>query len=326
MKSMNELIADKAFLSKIMENLMLVRKFEERVYTLFGQGKVYGTTHLGVGEEATGIGSTLALKAEDYMLATHRGHGQAIGKGVDVNAAMAEIMAKEAGVNHGRGGSMHIADIEKGVLGANGILGASGPIGCGAGLYIQMKNIPDRVVAVFFGDGASNEGAMHEAMNLAATWKLPVMFICINNTYGMSMPLAKVVNDTDLTKRAIPYGIKSYEVDGNDVLAVYQTVSAAREYVVTAKEPVFIVEHTYRTSGHSKSDGNLYRSKEEIAWWKERNPVARFTSVLLENGFTKEEIDAIDRKTDKAVEDAVAYAESCEEPALPDIEAAVYAP
>ena len=325
MRDMSELLADKAFLGDTMERLMIVRKFEERVFVLFGQGKVHGTTHLGIGEEATGVGTTAALKPEDYMLATHRGHGEAIGKGVDINAAMAEILARETGTNHGRGGSMHIADFDKGVLGANGILGASTPIACGAGLYIKMKNIPDRVVTVFFGDGSSNEGAVHESMNLAATWKLPVMFVLINNTYGMSTPLSRVVNDTDLTKRAIPFNMKSFEVDGNDVLAVYQTVSEAREYILKNEAPVLIVEHTYRTSGHSKSDGNQYRTKEEIAWWKERNPVARFEKVMLKHGFTQQEIDAIDKKTDKAIDDAVEYAESCPIPEVKDLEAAVYA-
>ncbi len=309
-----------------MEALMVSRKFEERVFTLFAQGKVYGTTHLGVGEEATAIGSTFALKEGDYMLATHRGHAQAIGKGIDPKAVMAEILAKETGVNRGRGGSMHIADVEKGVLGANGILGASGPIACGAGLYIKMKAIPDRVVAVFFGDGATNQGAMHEAMNLASTWKLPVLFICINNQYGMSMPLSRSVNEVDLTKRAIPFAMKSYEVDGNDVLAVFETVRQARAYALEHSEPVFIVEHTYRTSGHSKSDGNLYRTKEEIAWWKERNPIARFTEVLLDKGFSQADIEAMDQKTNQIIDEAVDYAEACPDPFIEDIEAAAYAP
>lgn len=325
MKDIGQLLEDKTFLSSTMEHLMLVRKFEERVFKLFGQGKVHGTTHLGIGEEATGVGTTFALKEEDYMLATHRGHGQAIGKGVDINSMMAEILAKEPGTNRGRGGSMHIADIKKGILGANGILGASAPLACGAALAIKLKKIPDRIVTAFFGDGSMNEGAIHEALNLAAAWKLPVMFVCINNLYGMSTPLTKVVKDTDLTKRAIPFGIKSYEVDGNDVLAVYQTVSEAREYILDHEEPVFIVENTYRTSGHSKSDGNQYRTKEEIAKWKAVNPVARFTKVMLENGFTQQEIDELDSKTDKIIDDATVYAQNCPQPVLSKIEAAVYA-
>ena len=319
------LLADHPFCLRTLENLMLVRKFEERVFVLFGQGKVHGTAHLCVGEEATGIGTTFALGPDDYMLASHRGHGQAIGKGIPINDIMAEILAKDAGVNHGRGGSMHIADIRHGILGANGIMAASGPIACGAALYIRMNDIPDRIVAFFFGDGSSNLGAIHESMNLAAVWKLPVMFVLTNNGYGMGTALQKVANDTDLTKRAIPFAMKSYEVDGNDVLEVYRVVREARAYMVENGAPVLIVEHTYRTSGHSKSDGNRYRTKEEIAEWKAKNPVIRFINQLLENGYAQSEIDEIDRITSETIESAVDYAIACPEPEISDFEAAAYA-
>jgi pyruvate dehydrogenase E1 component alpha subunit len=159
-----------------------------------------------------------------------------------------------------------------------------------------------------------NEGAVHEAMNLAATWRLPVLFICTNNGYGMSTPVSRVVNDPDLTKRGYPVGIRSSEVDGNDVLAVYGAVKEAREYILREQSPAFIVEHTYRTSGHSKSDGNQYRTKDEIAEWKSKNPVIRFTRVMLDNGFTKEDVDAIDAETTRTIEEAVAYAEACPNP------------
>ena len=257
------LLQDKELCRSLMLRMMLVNKFEETALSLFSQGLVHGTMHPGIGEEATAVGTTAALNKEDYMLTTHRSHGQTIGKGVDINAMMAELLGRETGTNRGRGGSMHICDFDNGVLGANGILAANGPIACGAALTIKLKNIPDRVAVCFFGDGAANEGAMHEAMNLAAEWKLPVLFVLTNNTYGMSMPLEKAVNETDLTKRAIPYGMKSYECDGNDVLAVYQTVLDARAYALE-NGPVLIVEHTYRTAGHSKSDRNLYRTEEEI--------------------------------------------------------------
>ncbi len=315
----------KELMTNLMEMMQIVRKFEERVQSLFSKGLVHGTTHLGIGEEATGTGSMMAIKENDYLLATHRGHGQALAKGVDVKDAMAEILARQAGTNNGLGGSMHIADFDKNVLGANGILGAAAPIACGVAQSIRMKKVADTIVAVFIGDGATNEGAFHEAMNLAAVWKLPVMFICTNNSYGMSTPLASVANDTDLTKRAIPYNMKSYEVDGNDVLAVYDTVTEARKYMIANEEPVFIVEHTYRTSGHSKSDGNLYRTKEEIELWRQNNPVIRFSKVMLENGFTQQEVDDIDKKTTDIIEEATTYALSCEEPAMYDIEKAVYA-
>ena len=245
--------------------------------------------------------------------------------GIPIREIMAEILAKETGVNHGRGGSMHIADINHGVLGANGIMGASGPIACGAGLYFKLKHIPDRVVTFFFGDGSSNLGALHESMNLAAAWNLPVMFVLTNNSYGMGTALSKVVNETDLTKRAVPFAMKSFEVDGNDVLEVYRTVSEARSYVIEKKAPVLIVEHTYRTCGHSKSDGNLYRTKEEIAEWKAKNPVIRFTGQLLENEYTQDEIDIIDNETSGIIDDAVEYALDCPDPVIEDYETATYA-
>ncbi len=318
------ILKDEVLLCRMMERMMLVRKFEEKVQSLFAQGFVHGTTHLGIGEEATGVGTTFALYNEDYMLATHRGHGQAIGKGGDVNKMMAEILAKDAGPCHGRGGSMHIAEFEKGILGANGIVGANAPLACGAAFTCRKKHL-DRVCVAFLGDGAANEGAVHESMNLAAAWKLPVIFALVNNTYGMSTPLRKAVNDTDLTKRAIPYGMKCIEVDGNDVLAVYEAACEARAYVV-AEGPVLLVEHTYRISGHSKSDGNLYRTKEEIALWKARCPIKRFAAVLIKKGiFSEADIAAMDARTTEQIERAVEFAKACPEPAASDALNDVYA-
>ena len=260
------------------------------------------------------------------MLATHRGHGQALGKGVDVNAMMAEILARATGTNHGKGGSMHICDFDNGILGANGIVGGNGPIACGAALSIKLQKIPNRVCAAFFGDGASNEGAILESMNLAAAWDLPVMFILTNNTYGMSTPLDRVVKNKDLRQRADAFGFKSFECDGNDVLEVYETVKEARDYVVAGNGPVLVVEHTYRTSGHSKSDGNLYRTKEEIQYWKDNNPIKRFREFLVENGiFTNEEVDEMQATADKIIDEAVEYAKAQPQPVVEDLEADVYA-
>ncbi|MCI8567007.1 MAG: thiamine pyrophosphate-dependent dehydrogenase E1 component subunit alpha [Lachnospiraceae bacterium] len=320
------LLENKEFLRELMVRMMTVNKFEEVAFWLFGQGLVHGTMHLSIGEEATGIGTTAALTKDDYMLATHRGHGQALGKGVNINDMMAEILARGTGTNHGKGGSMHICDFDNGILGANGIVGANGPIACGAALTIKMKKIPNRVCAAFFGDGASNEGAILESMNLAAAWDLPVMFILTNNTYGMSTPLDHVVKNKDLKQRAAAFGFKAYECDGNDVLAVYETVKEAREHVVAGNGPVLVVEHTYRTSGHSKSDGNLYRTKEEIQYWKDHNPIKRFREFLTEEGiFTGEEIDAMQADADKMVNDAVEYAKAQPQPVVADLEADVYA-
>ena len=311
------IMENKELMRTLLVRMMEARKFEEKVIWLFAQGLIYGTMHPGIGEEATGVGSTVALEPQDKMFATHRGHGQTIGKGVDIREMMCEMLSRENGTNHGRGGSMHLADIDKGILGANGVLGASAPLACGAALAVKMDHEEDTIIVDFFGDGSSNQGAVHESMNLAATWNLPLMFVIINNTYGMSTPLNRVVNDMDLTKRAIPYGMKSFECDGNDVLMVYETIREARAYMVEHKEPVLVVEHTYRTSGHSKSDGNLYRTKDEINWWLEHNPTDRFKKVLLENGvFTQEEIDAMDKETTDIIEDAAEFAKNSPVPTV----------
>ncbi|MDR0841667.1 MAG: thiamine pyrophosphate-dependent dehydrogenase E1 component subunit alpha [Christensenellaceae bacterium] len=316
---------DKAFLQRVMERMLLVRKFEDRVSLLFEQGHMHGTTHLCAGEEGTAVGTGMALGQKDYMLSTHRSHGQTLGKGVSANAAMAEMFGKATGTNGGYGGSMHIADIECGALGSNGIVAANAPIACGAALALKLRGETDRVVAVYFGDGASNAGAMHESMNLASAWALPVLFVLENNTYGMSTPLYKTAADTDLTKRALPYAIKSFEVDGNDVLAVYETVRAARAYALEHSAPALIVEHTYRTSGHSKSDDNQYRTLAEIAAWEAKSPIARFGEVLLANGFSPKELQALETAAERAVDAAEAYARKSPSPRPEGLERAVFA-
>lgn len=311
-----KLLADREVMRDLFCRMQLSRKFEERALELLAEGYIHGTMHPSVGEEAAHVGATAALKEQDVMFATHRGHSQAIGKGFNLRDMMCEMFGRENGTNHGRGGSMHLADPTKGILGANAILGASAPIACGAALALRMGKQENAVAVDFFGDGASNEGAIHEALNLAAAWKLPVIFCIINNTYGFSTPLNRAVNDVDLAKRGIPYGIHTVEVDGNDVLAVYETMREAREYVITKKEPVLMIEHTYRTSGHSKSDKNLYRSQDEIKIWLERNPAERFREVLLENHvFSEEELNAMDHRTTEIIEDAVAYAKTGPVPA-----------
>ena len=321
-----QMCKDKAFLERLMERMMLVRGFEEEVLSLFKRGKLYGTTHLCVGEEATGVGSAFALEPRDCVLSTHRGHGQVLAKGASARDMIAEMLGKEAGTNRGRGGSMHITDMGVNALGVGGVIGAACPIACGVALSFKLRGEKDRVAAVFFGDGSSNAGAVHESMNLAAAWRLPLLFICTNNGYGMSTPLEKAVNDADLTKRGYPYGIRSTETDGNDVLAVYEAVRAARAYIVKEERPAFVVEHTYRTSGHSKSDRNRYRSAEEIAYWQSENPIARFARRMRDCGFSDADIEAIDRRASAAIAEARTYAEACPYPAASpqELEAETY--
>lgn len=316
---------DKDLAFKLLKTMEIGRKFEEKVQYYFSLGMIHGTTHLGIGEEATATGTCGALEKLDDMYATHRGHNSAIAKGIDVNGMMAEIFGRAAGVCKGRGGSMHIADKDCGVLGANGILGPSLALACGAA-FAHKRRKENKVALAFFGDGATNEGAFHEAMNLASIWGLPVLFVCTNNTYGMSTPIAKVMKNTNIEDRALPFKMKSYTVDGNDVLAVYNVVKEARQYAHENNEPVFIVENTYRISGHSKSDGNLYRTKEEIASWKAKCPIKRLEKTLLDEGIaTQEELDEIDTETTKIIDDAVKYGLDCPYPKVEDIYNDVYA-
>jgi len=321
-----DMTIDKKLAADLLRYMYLGRKFEENVQHYFSLGMIHGTTHLGIGEEATGVGTCFALEEQDYMYASHRGHCAALSKGIDIRSMMAEIFAKEAGVCKGRGGSMHIADRTVGVLGANGIVGPASAIACGTAFAMKRRGRTDVVTAVFFGDGATGEGAVHEAMNLAAVWKLPVIFVCTNNLYAMSTHISKATNDPDLTKRAIPFAMRAFEVDGNDVVAVYRTIKEAREHVFRTSEPVLVIENTYRISGHSKSDGNRYRTKEEMNEWKAKDPIKRFREKLLEEKIcTLEEMDAIDEETTKTIDDAVQFAIDSPYPKLEDVYDDVYA-
>ena len=317
---------DKELMLKMYRNMNLGRRFEEHVQWLFSRGLVHGTTHLGIGEEATAAGSIAALKPRDYVFGTHRGHSQAIAKGIEVRLMMAEILARETGVCKGKGGSMHIADPDIFYFGADGILGASAVMCNGTALAIKKRKEPDRISTVFFGDGTSNEGATWEAMNLASVWNLPTLFICINNTYGMSTPIKDVMKDTDISKRAYPFAMPAVTVDGNQVLEVYQAVRKAREYVAAGNGPMLVVENTYRISGHSKSDGNLYRTKEEIESWKLKDPIVAFRKLMLANGTaTAEELDEIEQYAIRAIDEAEEFAKSSPEPKVEDLLNDVYA-
>ena len=323
---MTQELPDKELMLKMYRNMNLGRRFEEHVQWLFSKGLVHGTTHLGIGEEATAAGSIAALKPKDYVFGTHRGHSQAIAKGIEVRLMMAEILARETGVCKGKGGSMHIADPDIFYFGADGILGASAVMCNGTALAIKKRGEKDRISTVFFGDGTSNEGATWEAMNLASVWNLPTLFICVNNTYGMSTPIADVMKDTDISKRAYPFAMPSVTVDGNKVLEVYQAVKKAREYVAAGNGPMLVVEKTYRISGHSKSDGNLYRTKEEIESWKKKDPIIAFRKLMLENGIASaEELDEIEQYAIRAIDEAEEFAKNSPEPKVEDLLNDVYA-
>jgi acetoin:2,6-dichlorophenolindophenol oxidoreductase subunit alpha len=270
-----------------------VRLFEEAVDSLFARGLMHGTMHLSIGQEASAIGACAALRDTDFITSTHRGHGHCIGKGADLTRMMAELLAKQTGYCRGRGGSMHIADAATGNLGANGIVAGGIPIAAGAALAQKLQN-KDNVVMCFFGDGATNEGAFHEAVNLAAIWNLPVVFVCENNKYGMSFSTEKSMKVDHIAERAVAYGIPGVTVEGNDVDAVYAAAQEAVDRARRGDGPTLVENITYRWKGHSKSDKNLYRSKEEIDDWKALDPIIAFENKVEGAGvLTRAEIEQI---------------------------------
>jgi pyruvate dehydrogenase E1 component alpha subunit len=305
-------------------NMAITRAFEDTAMRLFSLGKVHGTAHFCIGEEATAAGVCAAIEPQDLIYATHRGHGQSICKGMNVNTMMAEFLGKATGVCKGKGGCMHIAEVAAGNLGANGIVGGGIPIAVGAALGTMMQKI-DRIVVCFFGDGASNEGTFHEALNLASVWKLPVLFVCINNHYGMSMHVRKSMNIEDIAVRASSYGMRGRSVDGNDAMAVYEATREARA-AVTTNGPFLLVLNTYRIMGHSKSDAGLYRTREEVESWKKKDPLRRMAAALQDQGlFAAQDIAAMDAEAASIIEKALAFAESSPEPSLDTVVDDVYA-
>jgi TPP-dependent pyruvate/acetoin dehydrogenase alpha subunit len=298
--------------------MVQTRRFEEKAARLFIEGKVHGTAHFCIGEEATGIGVCSALEKEDYILQTHRGHNQGIGKNMDINRMMAEFLGKETGYCKGKGGCMHIADFSVGSLGANGIVGGGLPLAVGAGLSQKYLNA-DNITVCFFGDGAANEGAFHESLNLASVWDLPVLFVCTNNYYSMSTHVSKSMNIEDISIRAKSYGIRGIALDGNDLVGIYEQTLKARKYVME-HGPMLMVLNTYRWMGHSKSDAQLYRSKEEVEEWKAKCPIRRYREFLTGEGIAgPEELDAMDQKAAEDIEAAVEFAESSPEPRIENI-------
>ena len=285
--------------------MMLIRLFEEALEEMFSRGLLHGTMHLSIGQEATAAGACLALDKQDLITSTHRGHGHCLGKGADPYKMFAELLGREDGYCRGRGGSMHIADLSNGNLGANGIVAGSLTISVGAALSFQLQK-KENIVLCFFGDGAVNEGSFHEALNLASLWNLPVLFLCENNQYGMSMASEKAVAGESIASRGKSYGIESIQIDGNDVEAVYESVSSSKDEILSNKRPKFIEAVTYRYRGHSKSDRNLYRTSEEINFWKdEKDPIKRYIGKLLEQGITEVDLKKIDEEVKQTIRTSV---------------------
>lgn len=296
-------------LVKMYEDMCMIRILEEKVDELFSQGKVTGTCHLGVGQEAVMTGIHHALEKSDYVVLSHRSHGLHVLRGLDINVLMAEMCGRENGICKGRGGSIHLMDLEHRNLGVTtGLIGQNIPIAAGAALALKMKKSRD-ILLCTFGDGATNNGGFHEGMNLASIWKAPVVFFCENNQYAMGTPIREAASIDDLSKRAGSYGIPGYRIDGNDVLEVYETVKKACEYVRSGKGPVLIVAETYRWKGHAKADMQKYRTKEEVEMWKQKCPIKRLKSMLVEKGVLDDKkIQEIDNRITKMVDDAVEFA------------------
>jgi acetoin:2,6-dichlorophenolindophenol oxidoreductase subunit alpha len=305
--------------------MYLIRFFEEKAEELYALGKIHGTMHLSIGQEASAVGACLALQSDDYILSTHRGHGHSIAKGADLFLMMAEFFGKESGYCRGRGGSMHIADVEGGNLGANGVVGGGLPVSIGVGLSIKMQR-NERVCLTFFGDGAANEGAFHEAINMSSIYQLPVVYVCENNQYAMSMPAKKAFAIEKISQRAAGYGVPGVTVDGNDLFAVYEAVREAVDRARAGSGPSLVENFTYRWRGHSKSDRQLYRTREEVKEWQARDPIPRVRERLMAAGlFSQEDLDQVEQEAHQKIEDSVAFAEAAPDPNPDQLLDGVYA-
>ena len=290
------------------ELMHLIRDFDMELSKLYSRGLVHGMTHYSVGEEAANVGAIYPLRKEDLMYSNHRGHGQTIAKGIEIDRMMAEILGKETGQCKGRGGSMHVYDLEQGNMGCNGIVGGGHGLSTGAALAQKMKKTGN-VVICCMGDGATNEGSFHECLNMASNWDLPLIFYVINNKYGISMAQERCMRVEKITERAASYRIKGIHVeDGNDVLAVYDAMQEAIEHARSGKGPVLVEAVSYRWFGHSASDAGKYRSREEVAEWKLKDPNVKYKNYLLENGIaTEEELKEMVEENPKAFFDILPY-------------------
>jgi len=294
---------------KMYQDMLKIRYFENEITNVYSKGLMPGLAHLYIGEEAVAVGVCANLSKRDFAVSTHRGHGHLIAQGADLKKMMAEVLGKETGYCKGKGGSMHIMDVSKGILGANGIVGAGIPIATGSAYSAKARGT-GQVTISFFGDAASNQGTFHESINMAAAWKLPVVYVCENNLYGISVDIRKVTNTKDLATKALAYGIPGIIVDGNDVLEVYKVTQEAVERARKGKGPSLIECKTYRWKGHHVGDpGRVYRLEKETEGWKERCPIKTFRERLIkEKIFSEEELDLIEKDTKEMIKEAADFA------------------
>ena len=298
----------------MLRQMLTIRRFDARVLEIYREGIMRGTSHPYIGEEAIAVGACAALRDDDYITSTHRGHGHCIAKGGDIRRMMAELLGKETGYCRGKGGSMHIADVEKGILGANGIVGGGVGIATGAALSASVLG-RDFVSVCFFGDGALNQGIVHEASNIAAIWKLPVIFLCENNQYAMSARAERFTAVPDPSVRAQGYGFPGVRVDGMDVIAVYEAVSEAVERARRGQGPSLIVAVTYRYFGHHVGDPLNYRTREEVDEWRKSDCIERFQQRLLDGHVLDEtRLRQLEQQVNDEVEEAITFARNSPDP------------
>jgi pyruvate dehydrogenase E1 component alpha subunit len=297
-------------LTEMYRRMLRIRLFEEQVVELVAHGELPGAAHTSIGEEGTVVGACMALRTDDYMVGTHRSHGHPIGKGAPLNGLFAELLGKETGVNHGKGGSMHLADFSVGSVGETSIVGSGLPVAAGAALGAQVLG-QDRVALCFFGDGASNEGAFHEALNLAAVWDLPVVFVCENNGYAVSMPATRAVAVKDIADRAQGYDMPGAAVDGQDPIAVYEAVHEAVQRARSGSGPSLVEAKTYRYREHAEGFGGgmAYRTAEEVEAWRKRDPVPAFRAKLIDQGvLTPGEAEQLEAEVRQDIANALEFA------------------
>lgn len=310
---------------EMLRKMYQIRHFENETEQFIIRGMIHGTCHLYTGEEATAVGAIYAINDDDYITSTHRGHGHCIAKGADLNMMMAELLGKKTGYCKGKGGSMHIADVDSGNLGANGVVGGSIGIATGAALTCKMKR-NGKIVVCFFGDGAANQGIFHGSINMASIWDLPIIYLCENNVYGMSTSVKEAFNIEKISDRKCAYGIEGLTIDGNNLVEVFNAVSHFTGECRAGRGPVLIESLTYRWSGHSKSDAQVYRTKEEIKQWVERDPIKRYKKILIDQKILTEKEDRdLEKEAISQIEEAAKFARESPFPEPSEVEDDVYA-
>ena len=322
-KKKGKVVEDNKFYLKMYEEMIRIREFESKAAECFTKGMLAGNIHLCIGQEASAVGTNMALEKRDFITATHRGHGQCISKGAKTNLMMAELFGKSTGYCKGKGGSMHIADVSLGILGANGIVGAGLPLATGSGLASKIRGT-DEVTVSFFGDAASNQGTFHESINMAAAWKLPVIFLCENNGYGVSVPIHEVTNTEDISARAQGYGIPGLTVDGNDPIAVYEAVKEAVEYARSGRGPSLIECKTFRQQGHYMGDPASYRPASYLEEALDKDCIPNFRKTLLENDIDEAEIEKVEAMIKEEIEAAYEFANNSPYPDVKEVITDVY--